>query len=126
MTIQEAILHKPHPFTFICMNLEDVKQHDGSISIEIIEKYTCEVFGVEPATLQQKRRSREIVQPRQVIMYLAKMMTRKSLIDIGRYFGGFDHTTVLHAAKAVKDLLDTDEEYKSMVTRIAKSLGKKL
>jgi len=61
------------------------------------------------ADMQSKRRSRVIARPRQVAMYLAKQLTPRSLPEIGRRFGGRDHTTVMHAVKKVDELLAEDD-----------------
>ena len=58
--------------------------------------------------LLSNRRTRTIVKPRQVAMYLAKMLTPRSLPEIGRRFGGRDHTTVLHAVRKIEDLVGAD------------------
>ena len=58
--------------------------------------------------LLSNRRTRTIVKPRQVAMYLSKVMTPRSLPEIGRRFGGRDHTTVLHAVRKIEDLSGTD------------------
>ena len=68
----------------------------------------CEYFDVPYDKLLQKTRKREIVQARQITMYLAKAFTKNSLKTIGEHFGGRDHTTVIHTCQTVKDLMDTD------------------
>jgi len=67
-------------------------------------------FGVRPADLQSKRRSRSIAFPRQICMYLARELTPLSLEEIGGYFGGRDHTTVLHAARTIQEAKQKDED----------------
>ncbi|MCH8914101.1 MAG: chromosomal replication initiator protein DnaA, partial [Planctomycetes bacterium] len=66
-------------------------------------------YGVRLADLQSKRRNRSIALPRQVCMYLARRHTRHSLEEIGGYFGGRDHTTVMHALRAIQAKKDRDE-----------------
>ena len=65
-------------------------------------------FNVSKADLLSSRRTRTIVRPRQIAMYLAKMLTPRSLPEIGRRFGGRDHTTVLHAVRKIEDLMRGD------------------
>ena len=67
----------------------------------------------------QKTRKREIVQARQITMYLAKAFTKNSLKTIGEHFGGRDHTTVIHSCQTVKDLMDTDTVFRENVTGTA-------
>ena len=60
------------------------------------------------ADLLSSRRTANVVRPRQVAMYLAKTLTLRSLPEIGRRFGGRDHTTVLHAVRKIENLVNTD------------------
>ncbi|MEL7473846.1 MAG: chromosomal replication initiator protein DnaA, partial [Planctomycetota bacterium] len=76
----------------------------------IIEAIT-DFYGVRLADLQSKRRHRSITQPRQVCMFLARKLTRHSLEEIGGYFGGRDHTTVMHALRAVEQRKSDDPEF---------------
>ncbi|TIN12878.1 MAG: chromosomal replication initiator protein DnaA, partial [Mesorhizobium sp.] len=65
-------------------------------------------YNVSKTELLSNRRTRTIVKPRQVAMYLSKVMTPRSLPEIGRRFGGRDHTTVLHAVRKIEDLSGVD------------------
>jgi len=78
------------------------------ITIEDILNAVTTRFGVRLADLQSKKRSRSIAFPRQICMYLARNLTRHSLEEIGGYFGGRDHTTVLHANRTIEKLRSQD------------------
>lgn len=78
------------------------------IRIEEIQRIVARHYNVSKQDLLSNRRTRTIVKPRQVAMYLAKMMTPRSLPEIGRRFGGRDHTTVLHAVRKIEDLVGAD------------------
>ena len=80
------------------------------IRIEDIQRAVSRHYNVSRTELLSNRRTRAIVRPRQIAMYLAKMLTLRSLPEIGRRFGGRDHTTVLHAVKKIEGLSDTDEK----------------
>jgi len=80
----------------------------GKPTIERIIRRVGNYFHVDPRRLQSKRRHQSIVLPRQVCMYLARTLTGLSLEAIGSYFGGRDHSTVLHACRKVEQALDTD------------------
>lgn len=95
-----------------------VKTSSKEITIDIIQKMVCEYFAVPYEKLLQKTRKREIVQARQITMYLAKAFTKNSLKTIGEHFGGRDHTTVIHSCKTVKDLMDTDTYFKESVLEL--------
>jgi len=80
------------------------------IRIEEIQRVVARHYNVSKQDLLSNRRTRSIVKPRQVAMYLAKMMTPRSLPEIGRRFGGRDHTTVLHAVRKIEDLVGGDQK----------------
>ena len=79
------------------------------IKIEDIQRVVSKHYNVSKQDLLSSRRTRSIVWPRQIAMYLAKSLTLRSLPEIGRRFGGRDHTTVLHAVRKVEELLSSDE-----------------
>ena len=95
-----------------------VKSSSKEITIETIQKMVCEYFDVAYDKLLQKTRKREIVQARQITMYLAKAFTKNSLKTIGEHFGGRDHTTVIHSCQTVKDLMDTDGVFRENVLEL--------
>ena len=78
------------------------------VKIEDIQRVVARHFNVSKADLLSSRRTRTIVRPRQIAMYLAKMLTPRSLPEIGRRFGGRDHTTVLHAVRKIEGLIEGD------------------
>ncbi|MCU0789607.1 MAG: chromosomal replication initiator protein DnaA [Nitratireductor sp.] len=80
------------------------------VRIEDIQKVVARQFNVSKNDLLSNRRTRVIVRPRQIAMYLSKVMTPRSLPEIGRRFGGRDHTTVLHAVRKIEDLASKDQK----------------
>lgn len=78
------------------------------VRIEDIQRIVARHYNVSKTELLSNRRTRTIVKPRQIAMYLAKVMTPRSLPEIGRRFGGRDHTTVLHAVRKIEDLSGND------------------
>jgi chromosomal replication initiator protein len=78
------------------------------ITVDDIQKATAEHYGMKQADLISERRNRAIARPRQAAMWLAKQLTTRSLPDIGRRFGGRDHTTVLHAVRRIEELKAAD------------------
>jgi chromosomal replication initiator protein len=78
------------------------------VRIEDIQRIVSRHYNVSKTELLSNRRTRTIVKPRQIAMYLAKVMTPRSLPEIGRRFGGRDHTTVLHAVRKIEDLCGSD------------------
>ncbi len=92
------------------------------VTIEDILKVVTSRYNVRLADLQSRKRTRSIALPRQICMYLARNLTRHSLEEIGGYFGGRDHTTVLHANKAVQALRDKDVQFQATIDRLAEEV----
>lgn len=88
-----------------------LRANDRRISIDDIQKQVAAHFNIRLADMYSARRARSIARPRQVAMYLAKQLTSRSLPEIGRKFGGRDHTTVMHAVRKVEELRDTDSSF---------------
>lgn len=92
-------------------------------TVERIAQRVGRHFGVEPRQMQSKRRSRQVVLPRQVGMYLARRLTGLSLGQIGAYFGGRDHSTVLHACQKVEQVLENDTALGGTVRQLQADLA---
>ena len=88
-----------------------LRANDRRITIEEIQKRVAEHFNIRVADMHSARRARQVARPRQVAMYLAKQLTSRSLPEIGRKFGGRDHTTVMHAVKKVDELREGDKAF---------------
>jgi len=89
--------------------LQDLlRANDRRVTIEEIQKKVAQHFNIRLADMHSARRARNVARPRQVAMYLAKQLTTRSLPEIGRKFGGRDHTTVMHAVRRIEELRQTD------------------
>jgi chromosomal replication initiator protein len=93
-------------------------QQRGAPSIDDILRAVTARFGVKLSDLQSRRRTNAVVVPRQVGMYLARRVTRMSLEEIGHYFGGRDHSTVLYAIEKIAGLAKADEKTRTVVTEL--------
>ena len=85
-----------------------MRANERRVTIDEIQKRVAEHFNIKTAEMQSSRRARIVARPRQVAMYLAKQLTSRSLPEIGRKFGGRDHTTVIHAVKKIEELSASD------------------
>lgn len=109
---------------FVRESLKDLLAlQDKLVTIENIQKTTAEYFNIKVADLLSKRRSRSVARPRQMAMSLAKELTNHSLPEIGDAFGGRDHTTVLHACRTIKGMLDTDVDIQEDWTNLLRTLS---
>ena len=82
--------------------------NERKVTVDMIQKVVSEHYGLKQADLTSERRARAVARPRQVAMWIAKQITTRSLPDIGRRFGGRDHTTVLHAVRRIEALKAED------------------
>ncbi len=93
-------------------------------TVEKIRDVVCEYFSLSVDAISTKSRKREVVQARQIAMYLSKQLTKSSLANIGNTIGQRDHATVLHACKIVTDLMDCDKNFRLSVKEIEEKLKK--
>jgi len=87
-----------------------LRSSDRKVSIEDIKRKVCDHYNLRLSDLTSARRARAVARPRQVAMYLSKSLTAKSLPEIGRGFGGRDHTTVIHAVRKIEELRASDSQ----------------
>lgn len=99
-----------------------VRSSNTQISIESIQNYVCDYFGIESNRVREKTRKQEVVEARQIAMYLSKKFTKSSLKTIGLHFGGRDHSTVIHAITAIEERASTSPKHQ----RILRELEQKI
>ncbi len=99
-----------------------LRASDRRVTIEEIQKKVAEHFAIRLADMHSPRRARQVARPRQVAMYLAKQLTSRSLPEIGRKFGGRDHTTVMHAVRKIDELRAADAAFSEDVDLLRRML----
>jgi chromosomal replication initiator protein len=99
-----------------------LRANDRRVTIEEIQKRVAEHFNIKVSDMHSARRSRGVARPRQVAMYLSKLLTPRSLPEIGRKFGGRDHTTVMHAVRRVEELRASDSSFAEDVELLRRML----
>jgi chromosomal replication initiator protein len=95
---------------------------ERKISVDSIVRAVAERFSMQPAQIKIKSNTRQIAYPRQIAMYLAKELTHASLPEIGRYFGGKHHTTVLHSVQKIDELRQRDDELNKILLSLMDSI----
>src|SRR3989475_68567 len=90
-------------------------EEEKIITIEQVQRTVCDFYGLTLSDLKAKNRTSAVAFPRQVAMYLARHLTRASLADVGRAFGGRDHTTVLHGVDKIHALMQGDAKFRKTV-----------
>jgi len=99
-----------------------VRANDRRVTVEDIQKKVAEHFNIKVSDMFSARRSRVVARPRQIAMFLAKKLTTHSLPEIGRKFGGKDHTTVMHAVRRVEELTASDSSVAEDVELLTRML----
>jgi len=103
--------------------LQDLlRSHDRRITIDEIQRKVAEHYNLRLSDMHSARRARNVARPRQVAMYLAKQLTSRSLPEIGRKFGGRDHTTVMHAVRKIEELIEEDAQIAQDVDVVRRAL----
>ena len=116
---QSEFLGTPITLETVQETLSDSRYTTGQrLTVDRIQKAVCEEFRVTLTDMTSKRRARIIARPRQVAMYLSKKLTKRSLPDIGRRFGGRDHTTVMHAVKRIDALRADDPAFNAQIEAV--------
>jgi chromosomal replication initiator protein len=100
-----------------------LRANDRRVTIDEIQRKVAEHFNMRVADMHSERRARAVARPRQVAMFLAKHLTQRSLPEIGRKFGGRDHTTVMHAVKKVEELMASDHGFAEDIELLRRTLA---
>ncbi|MGX2947678.1 chromosomal replication initiator protein DnaA [Frederiksenia canicola] len=116
--------HRPITVDAMREALKDLlASYDHLITIENIQKTVAEYYNIKVSDLKSKSRTRSVARPRQMAMALAKELTNHSLPEIGREFGGRDHTTVMHACKTINELRESGGSIQEDYTHLTRKLS---
>lgn len=120
---QSEFLGTPITLETVQETLSDSRYMTGQrLTVDRIQRSVCEAFSISLTDMSSKRRARAVARPRQVAMYLSKKLTKRSLPDIGRRFGGRDHTTVMHAVKRITQLRGDDATFDAQIRAVEETL----
>jgi chromosomal replication initiator protein len=123
LRMNASVLGKPVTEAMAEDVLRDLlRANDKTVSIDEIQRKVSDYYGIRLNDLLSSRRSRAVARPRQVAMYLAKQLTPRSLPEIGRKFGGKDHTTVMHGVKRIEQLRGEDAQIAEDVEVLRRAL----
>ncbi|MFA5500130.1 MAG: chromosomal replication initiator protein DnaA [Candidatus Omnitrophota bacterium] len=99
-----------------------IREGEKKITIDLVQKKICEYFDIKLSDMKVKKRSRGIAYPRQIAMYLSRQLTDYSLPEIGEYFGGRDHTTVMHAYDKVQNDIKNKKGVKEVIEKLIENI----
>ncbi len=99
-----------------------IEQDDRAVTIESIQRYVAEFYGLKVVELKSRNNSKSVAMPRQIAMYLCKALTHASLPEIGRSFGGKHHSTVIHSVRKIEDLRKKDANFNSQILTFLESI----
>ena len=115
--------NRPIDIAFVEETLTDMlRAHQRRVTIDEIQRKVSDHYRIRQSEMTSARRAREVARPRQIAMYLAKQLTPRSLPEIGRRFGGRDHTTVIHAVRQIEKLRMADAELDADVRLLLRQL----
>ena len=118
---QASLTHTPVTFEMAEKAINDIiRQNSSVISIEYIQEVICNYFDVTMKDLTSSQRSNNITFPRQIGMYLCRILTNESFPKVGAAFGKRDHTTVMHAFKKIEKGIKEDQNTKLIVESVKK------
>ena len=121
VAIQASLTHTPVTFEMAEKAINDIIKHNSSvISIEYIQDVVCNYFNITIKDLKSSQRSNNITFPRQIGMYLCRILTNESFPKVGEAFGKRDHTTVMHAFKKIEKDIKENPETKLLVESVKK------
>ncbi|MBI5741283.1 MAG: chromosomal replication initiator protein DnaA [Nitrospirae bacterium] len=100
-----------------------VHEEEKALTVEYVLKNVCEYYGLKSQDIKARKRTRDIAFPRQIAMYLSKILTDSSLSEIGKSFGGKDHSTVIHACKLIDERRKQDEEFDKKIDYLIKKIS---
>lgn len=104
--------------------LHDIlRANDRRVSVDDIQRKVAEHYNIRLSDMHSPRRARTVARPRQVAMYLAKALTEHSLPEIGRKFGGRDHTTIMHGVRRIEELVVSDQGIQADVEILKRAIG---
>jgi chromosomal replication initiator protein len=121
-----ALTNRPVDVPTVEMLLKDVlmEQARNQLNIDMIQRRVADYYQLRHSDMLSRRRPNNIAIPRQIAMYLARVLTRHSLAEIGENFGGRDHGTVIHACKSVESMIEQDEAARSSIELLKNQLTK--
>ena len=99
-----------------------LEQKKRVITVEVIQKRVGAFYNIKISEMKSKKKNKNLILPRHGAMFLTRKLTDLSLPEIGRHFGGRDHTTVLHAIQKIDNLLQTDEDYQNSIENLIKEI----
>ncbi len=115
--------NKPLTLDLVKKELKDIIDiSDKKISLDLITKVVCEYYNISKDDILSKRRTKNIAYPRQICMYLSRELTDNSLPTIGEYYGGRDHSTVIHGYDKIKEDLKTNGGLQEEIDKITSSI----
>jgi chromosomal replication initiator protein len=123
LEVQYSLVRKPITIEMVRDCLSDlIRSSEKRITLDEIQRKVSEHFNIRMSEMVGPRRHRSIARPRQIAMYLSKELTNKSYPEIGRSFGGRDHTTVMHGIKQILKLKEMDEDMREDIQLLTRAL----
>ena len=120
LNAMSAMLNQPITLEFAKNAIKDqIKEKQENVTIDDIVKIVSQELNVKPSDIRSKKRTRNVVNARRIVIYLARNLTPNSMPQIALYFGMKDHTAISHAMKKINEIVDNDENFKVLLEELS-------
>ncbi|WP_457602525.1 chromosomal replication initiator protein DnaA [Nitratifractor sp.] len=124
LNAMSAMLNQPITLEFAKNAIKDqIKEKQENITIDDIVRIVSRELNVKPSDIKSKKRTRNVVNARRIVIYLARNLTPNSMPQIALYFGMKDHTAISHAMKKINEIVDNDENFKVLLEELSNKIG---
>jgi chromosomal replication initiator protein len=118
------MLNQPITLEFARNAIKDqLKEKQENVSIDDIVKIVSRELNVKPSDIRSKKRTKNVVNARRIVIYLARNLTPNSMPQIALYFGMKDHSAVSHALRKINEIVDKDENFKVLLEELSNKVG---
>jgi chromosomal replication initiator protein len=100
-----------------------IDHEERAVTIEVIQKFVADYYNLKLVEIKSRNNSKSVAMPRQIAMYLCKLLTRASLPEIGRSFGGKHHSTVIHSIRKIEELRRKDQDFNTLIANFLQGFG---
>ncbi len=124
LNAMSTMLNQPITLEFAKNAIKDqIKEKQENVTIDDIVRIVSRELNVKPSDIKSKKRTRNVVNARRIVIYLARNLTPNSMPQIALYFGMKDHTAISHAMKKINEIVDSDENFKVLLEELSNKIG---
>jgi chromosomal replication initiator protein len=124
LNAMSTMLNQPITLEFAKNTIKDqIKEKQENITIDDIVRIVSQELNIKPSDIKSKKRTKNVVNARRIVIYLARNLTPNSMPQIALYFGMKDHTAISHAMKKINEIVDNNENFKVLLEELSNKVG---